>query len=79
MMFLAVRIEYAFDATIQRSHNPDARKHRWPVMVGNHSPAARPPNRQSPLSQAACRPARLNRDAFKEHLHAIGNWSTIPS
>jgi hypothetical protein len=38
-MFLAVRIEYAFDATIQRSHNPDARKH--PVMVGNHSPAFR--------------------------------------
>ena len=39
MMLFAVRIEYAFDATIQRSHNPDARKH--PVMVGNHSPAFR--------------------------------------
>ena len=59
MMLFAVRIEYAFDATIQRSHNPDARKHRWPVMVGNHSPAARLPNRQSPLSQATGRPARL--------------------
>jgi hypothetical protein len=79
-MFFAVRIEYAFDATIQRSHNPDARKHRWPVMVGNHSPAARLPNRQSPPVIAGdLLPRAPDRDAFKEHLHAIGNWPTIPS
>jgi hypothetical protein len=29
MMILTIRIEHALDVAIQRSHDADAREHRW--------------------------------------------------
>jgi hypothetical protein len=35
MLVLSRRVEHAFDVTIQRSHDADAREHCWPVMFCN--------------------------------------------
>ena len=76
MMFLAVRIEYAFDATSQRSHNPM----RANIVGPSWSATILPPSEPAEHVIAGDLPPRApDRDAFKEHLHAIGNWPTIPS
>jgi hypothetical protein len=35
MMILTRRVKRPFDVPVQRSHDADARKHRWPVILGN--------------------------------------------
>jgi hypothetical protein len=34
-VILAGRVKDPFDVPVQRSHDADPRKHRWPVMFGN--------------------------------------------
>jgi hypothetical protein len=34
-MVLARWIEHSFDVTVQRSHDADMRKHRWPTVLRN--------------------------------------------
>jgi hypothetical protein len=35
MRVFAIKIERPFDVAVQRPHDTDARKHRWPVMFGD--------------------------------------------